>query len=101
MQEATIKSVFDATTCADNLTKAERSLLLYAESCAVDRRGVLDNARMNSADLQILAKFDGVLLDYVISQCGVVMLPAGWEVVGLLRRRRAEQSDMFKVFGNG
>lgn len=93
--ELSIKSAFDASTCADNLTRNERSLLLYAETCAVDGKGVLDDRRMNDEDRAALDKFDGVLLEYIPAQSGVVLTDDGWSVVGLLRRRKAERTSLF------
>ena len=94
-QTTTIKSAFDTATCADNLTKAERSLLLYAETCAVDGKGRLDARRMNDIDIAALQKFNGVLLDFTANGGGVVLRDEGWAVVGLLRRRRAERTSLF------
>ncbi len=91
----TIKSKFDATTCADNLTRTERSTLLYAETCAVDSKGQLDARRMNADDVAVLQKFDGVLLEFIANNSGVVLRDEGWAVAGLLRRRRAERSSLF------
>ncbi len=98
-QTVTIKSEFDAATCADNLTKAERSLLLYAETCAVDRKGQLDARRMNDVDIAALQKFNGVLLYFIANGSGVVLRDEGWAVVGLLRRRRAERASLFIADG--
>ena len=36
----------------------EVSLLLYVESCAVDRGGLLDAARLNMDDLELLKQWD-------------------------------------------
>lgn len=40
------------------LTRAERSILLYVEACAVDREGLLDSMCMNDEDIAILERWD-------------------------------------------
>lgn len=46
------------------LTRDERSVLLYAESCMVDQGGLLEGARMNASDFEALNKFqaEGLLI---------------------------------------
>lgn len=46
-----------------DLSKTQRSILLYAESCLVDHGGLLEGVRMNNADHAELAAFkaDGLL----------------------------------------
>ncbi|MDN7965596.1 hypothetical protein QZM92_26810 [Burkholderia multivorans] len=39
------------------LTKVERSIILYAESCCVDCGGLLEGIRMNADDMTALRKF--------------------------------------------
>lgn len=39
------------------LTRNEKSVLLYAETCVVDRSGLMVGARMNEADIAALKKF--------------------------------------------
>ena len=39
------------------LTRDEKSILLYAETCLVDRGGLLEGMRMNEADMAALKKF--------------------------------------------
>lgn len=45
------------TTKLDELTKDERSLLLYLESVSVDNRGCVDTRKMNTADGEILERW--------------------------------------------
>ncbi|MFA5759751.1 MAG: hypothetical protein WC942_10405 [Clostridia bacterium] len=40
------------------LTKEEKSLLLYAESCSVDNSGFIDNRRVNGEDILLLKKWN-------------------------------------------
>lgn len=39
------------------MSKDERSCLLYVESCCVDKGGLLEGERMNAADHEALSKF--------------------------------------------
>lgn len=41
----------------NSLSRDEKSILLYAETCMVDRAGLLEAARMNEADIAALKKF--------------------------------------------
>lgn len=92
------------------LTRDERSLLLYAETCVVDSGGLLVGARMNTDDIAALKKFS----DLGILSCGripwklipklmhpgpgmeythyVTFTDAAWSLVSRLRRERAERS---------
>jgi len=40
------------------LTKDERSLLLYLETCATDHGGLVDRRRMNEEDVAIVERWD-------------------------------------------
>ena len=42
----------------NELTKDERSLLLYVETCAVDNGGLIHSLRVNDADREILKRWD-------------------------------------------
>jgi hypothetical protein len=41
-----------------DFTKAERSLLLYLETCAVDNFGLIDMRKMNAEDMAIANRWD-------------------------------------------
>jgi hypothetical protein len=41
----------------DQLTKDERSLLLFLETCAVDHGGIVDTCHMNATDQAIAARW--------------------------------------------
>lgn len=41
----------------ETMSKDERSLLLYFETCMVDNRGKVDGRRMNAADHEIVKEF--------------------------------------------
>jgi hypothetical protein len=90
----------------DSMTKDERSMLLYAESCAVDGSGLLVGQRMNAADMEALKKFKAAgLLDYgriparlitagvrgITDTHWVTLTESGWNLAHLLRRKRALQ----------
>ena len=94
-------------TIAEHLTKDERSALVYAESCAVDRGGLLEAKRMNGADHVALCKFQqaGLLTWGRIPSCclpapshfssspthWVRLTEEGWVLAGELRRLRSHQ----------
>lgn len=42
----------------EKMTKDERSLLLYIETCAVDQGGLVRNQKINDDDREILKKWD-------------------------------------------
>jgi hypothetical protein len=42
----------------NDMSKDERSLLLYIESVAVDNAGLIDNRKINDEDRQILGEWD-------------------------------------------
>lgn len=46
-------TTIDITT----LSRDEKSVLLYAETCLIERGGLLEGMRMNEADIQALKKF--------------------------------------------
>jgi len=43
----------------EDLTRAERSVLLYAESCLVDNLGRLESRKMNDEDIEALKSLKG------------------------------------------
>ncbi|WP_236577872.1 hypothetical protein [Burkholderia glumae] len=53
LQENDMKPAIDIET----LTKDERSMMLYAESCCVDYSGLLEACRMNNEDMAALRRF--------------------------------------------
>lgn len=91
------------------LTKAERSTLAYAETCVVDASGLLVGERMNADDLNALKKFrDQGLLDFgriparllgELTKPGaglhythwVTFHDGAWELAHQVRRQRAQQ----------
>jgi hypothetical protein len=89
-----------------NLTKTERSILLYAETCVVDYAGLLEGQRMNNDDIEVLKKFEAagilkfgriparVLGSMVSRQCThwVEFTEAAWNLAHALRRQMAEKS---------
>lgn len=89
------------------LTRDEKSILLYAETCVVDGSGLMAGARMNEADIAALKKFkaEGVL-DFgriPFHTVGTLIQPAvklthwvtfhepAWQMAHALRRQRALQ----------
>lgn len=92
----------------ENVTKDERSLMLYAETCMVDYGGLLEGVRMNEKDMEALASYKAQgLLDYgriphrameamVARACTmwVEFTPKGWEFAHALRRAQCERSRL-------
>lgn len=90
----------------ENLTKTERSILLYAETCVVDYAGLLEGERMNGDDIEALKKFAAAgilkfgriparLLGSMISRkCTywIEFTDAAWALAHTLRRQAAERS---------
>ena len=95
----------------NTLTRDERGILLYAETCLVDGSGLLTGERMNKADLDALAKFKAAgILDFgriparLLSSMKplthwVTFTDAAWELAHALRRQRAAAitPNRFKV----
>ena len=91
------------------LTKVERSIILYAESCSVDYGGLLEGKRMNDDDLAALRKFqDAGLLSFgrvpakllrPLSDYGrnpthwVTFTDDAWQLAHELRRERAARGS--------
>jgi hypothetical protein len=89
-----------------SLTKAQRSILLYAECCLVDHGGLLEGKRMNDADLRALTDFqDAGLLRFgrlpfraiaqmVARECThwVVFSSAAWDLAHAARRHQSKLS---------
>ncbi len=83
----------------ETMTKDERSIIVYAESCAVDRGGLMEGVRMNGEDLANLGRFEkaGLLASGRIPSEAltatnthwVELTDAGWALAGLCRRYRA------------
>jgi hypothetical protein len=89
----------------ETMTKAEKSLLLYFETAAVDHDGKLQSERMNAEDFQIA---DGWVNDRFIEfgrvnfkdirdtqfpfNHWVILSNDAWDVVQVLRKIRAERS---------
>lgn len=91
------------------LTREEKSILLYAETCMVDRSGLMVGARINAADIAALKKFeaDGALAfgriphhcigtlrhdgPGVESTHWITFKEPAWHAAHALRRLRAEQ----------
>ena len=93
------------------LTKVQRSILLYAECCLVDYGGLLEGSRMNADDLGALREFHdagllrfgrvpGSLLGSFIGRSithWVVFTPAGWDLAHATRRLQSERSKANSV----
>lgn len=92
----------------ETLTKIERSILLYAETCVVDYAGLLEGKRMNSDDIEALKKFEAagilkfgriparVLGSMISRECThwVEFTEAAWVLAHVLRRQAAEKSKI-------
>lgn len=87
------------------LTHDERSILLYAETCLVDRGGLLCGARMNGADMAALKQFEadgalefGRIPFKLLGNHGgepadthwVTFHEPAWQAAHALRRKRSE-----------
>lgn len=95
------------TLRAADLTMGQSSILLYAESCLVDRGGLLDGVRMNAADHADLKAFAAAgLLEFgripaSLLKGGSVRTPSptnwvkfsdeAWELAAACRKLRAQQ----------
>lgn len=96
------------------MSRDERSILLYAESCLVDHGGLLTGERMNTADHAALAKFkEAGILNFgriPAHLLGKLQAPGtsgraltlthwvtfhdeAWELAHALRRQRAEAGN--------
>ena len=89
----------------ETLTRDERSVLLYAETCCVDYGGLLESRRMNSNDLVALREFaDAGILTFgripsdllaPLADYGrapthwITFTDAAWTLAHALRRARA------------
>lgn len=94
---------------AENMTKDEKSLLLYIETCMVDHYGRLESQRMNTADFENLEKwkkegfisFGRLKYRYIaaIQKMGIAYKPThlvrlseeAWILAHTLRHERAER----------
>lgn len=93
----------------DTLSKSERGILLYAETCLVDFGGLLEGRRMNNADIDALKKFQQAgVLEFgriplktlgMLMKAGreptywVTFNDASWALAHALRRHRAAQGN--------
>ncbi|MCM2546162.1 hypothetical protein [Burkholderia glumae] len=91
----------------ETLTKDERSMMLYAESCCVDYSGLLEACRMNNEDMAALRRFqEAGLLTFgrvpakLLGQLAsygrkpthwVTLSESGWNFAWTLRLRRSKQ----------
>lgn len=89
----------------EQMTKDERTCLLYLETCAVDYGGLVQGARMNKADHDACERFAelGLATLYRVpsrlftTQSGqvqnhfVIMTDAGFALAHKLRRQRSER----------
>ena len=91
----------------DTMTRDERSLLLYLETCAVDQGGLAEGRRMNKEDHEAAKKFAELKLAYLYRVPATILFddnleqvlrkythwvtltPAGFELAHRLRVRRA------------
>lgn len=88
---------------AETMTKDERSILLYAESCAVDGSGLMEAVRMNAADFENLRAMQnaGLVLSGRVPfhskafergrSHWVTLTEDGWALASACRRLRAKQ----------
>jgi hypothetical protein len=91
-----------------NLSKDEKSALLYAETCVVDRDGLLVGVQMNAADIDALNAYrlEGIIKfgripakligkhpypGYRVTHW-VTFTDRAWQIAGALRRERAEST---------
>ena len=88
-----------------DLTKEERSLLLYFESCAVDYAGKVDARRMNKDDIEIAQRwsndrfllFGRMAFDHINFESSphmayyCLLSPEAWDLAHQERRARAER----------
>lgn len=95
---------------AEDLSKDEKSILVYVECCAVDAGGLLEGQRMNAADHEALRKFKAAgLLDYGRVPARLLGTGArnwthwcdlnavGWSLASELRKLRAHVRGPFRV----
>jgi len=90
------------TITSETITRDQRNILMYAETCAVDYGGLLEGIRMNAADLvaldqleaagilkhgRIPGKLLGTFARSVSYWCDLT--EAGWTLAYQLRRERA------------
>lgn len=95
----------------DNMTRDERNLLLYLETCEVDRQGLVDARKMNREDFDIamrwneggFLRFGRLKMDELRSLYGANNAKAAestyyvrlgddaWAAAAVLRRRRAAE----------
>ncbi|MBR8434795.1 hypothetical protein KDW37_28950 [Burkholderia cenocepacia] len=90
------------------LTKVERSILLYAETCCVDAGGLLEGKRMNADDMTALRKFaDAGILSFgripfhLLASLSSLRQPThwitltddAWQLAHALRRQRAARGS--------
>lgn len=88
------------------MTKDEKSIILYAETCIVDKGSLMEGARMNAADHEALKRFQAAgILTYgrILSCCPtpshfssqpthwVRFTDEAWTLATALRRQRATQ----------
>jgi hypothetical protein len=89
-----------------NLSKDDKSVLLYAETCVVDRDGLLEGGRMNADDIDALNAYrlEGIIKfgRIPVKLIGKYPFPGyrpthwvtftdrAWQIAGALRRERAE-----------
>ncbi len=102
----------DPEAILDKMTRDERSLLLYFESCLVNQRGTCEPLRMNESDFEIAKQWTAVgfvqfrrrpakqLVGTGTTRTHAVRLSEeAWELAHMERRRRAERNSP-KTGGN-
>lgn len=91
----------------DTITRDQRSILMYAETCAVDHGGLLEGIRMNSDDIAALDQLEAagivkygrvpgkMLGSFRVRQAThwCDLTEAGWALAYALRRARAAKPD--------
>lgn len=96
---------FSEPQTLDGLTKDERSILCYAETCAVDNGGLMEARRMNTDDLLTLKRFvKAGLIHHARIKAALLgkgpsihythwveLTDAGWKLAAECRRLRGDQ----------
>ena len=83
----------------DNMSKDERSLLLYFESCLVNQRGRLESCRMNAENFEIAERWNAAGFIHFGRKPGTLVRlfwvrfsEEAWGLAHVERRRKAERN---------
>lgn len=94
---------------ASELDKTERSVLLYLESCAVDRGGLVEEQRMNGDDMDAIMPwmlsgfivFKGLQEDIRTSTHYVELSEDAWRIAAEARKMRSVNNKYPEVSDEG